>query len=115
SFEYAFYFAVPGTYAHFPVHVSKNEAMIASAQPVRLKAVDRLSKVDETSWDYVSQHGDDAAVLRHLEENNVDRLNLAKIAWKMSDAKFFKPALDLLSKRHVYHDVLWSYAIHHKD
>jgi hypothetical protein len=115
SIEYAFYFAVPGTYQHFPVHVSKNESMIASAQPVRLKAVDRLSKVDETSWDYLSQHADDARVLRHLEENNIDRLNLGKIAWKMSDAKFFKPALDLLAKRHVYNDTLWSYAIHHKD
>src|SRR5204862_7927660 len=28
SIEYAFYFAVAGTYEHFPVHVSKNESMI---------------------------------------------------------------------------------------
>jgi hypothetical protein len=115
SVEYAFYFATAGTYPHFPVHVSKNESMIAAAPPVRLKAVDRLSRVDESSWDYLSQHADDATLLRHLEENNVDRLNLAKIAWKMSDVKFFRPALDLLAKRHVYHDILWSYAIHHKD
>jgi len=115
QFEYAFYFPAAGTYEHFPVHVSKNERMIAAAAPVRLKAVDRLSRVDQTSWEYLSQHGDEKTVLRFLEESNVDRLNLEKIAWRMSDGGFFDAALSLLGRRHVYHNTLWSYAIHHKD
>ena len=115
QFEYAFYFAVPGTYEHFPVHVSKNERMIAAAPPVRLKGVDRLTRVDQTSWEYLSQHGDGKTVLRFLEESNIDRLNLEKMAWRMSDGAFFDAALSLLARRHVYHNTLWSYAVHHKD
>src|SRR6185436_16306945 len=115
SIEYAFYFAVPGTHAHFPVHVSKNERMIAAAPPVRLQAVDRLSRVDQTSWEYLSQHADTRTVLRFLEESNIDRLNLDKAAWRMSDGSFYDAALALLAKRHVYQHTLWSYAIHHRD
>ena len=115
SIEYAFYFAVPGTHAHFPVHVSKNERMIAAAPPVRLQAVDRLSRVDQTSWEYLSQHADTRTVLRFLEESNIDRLNLDKAAWRMSEQSFYDTALTLLAKRHVYHPTLWSYAIHHRD
>ncbi|HVE41614.1 MAG TPA: hypothetical protein VNM14_17105 [Planctomycetota bacterium] len=115
QFEYAFYFPAAGTYEHFPVHVSKNERMIAAAPPVRLKAVDRLSRVDQTSWEYLSQHGDAKTVLRFLEESNIDRLNLEKIAWRMSDDEFFDAALSLLSRRHVYHNTLWSYGVQHKD
>jgi hypothetical protein len=115
SIEYAFYFAVAGTYEHFPVHVSKNERMIAAAPPQRLKAVDRLTRVDQTSWEYLSQHADAKTVLRFLDDNNIDRLNLDKMAWRMSDGAFFDAALALLARRHVYHNTLWSYAIHHKD
>lgn len=115
SIEYAFYFPVAGTYEHFPVHASKNEKTVASAPPVRLKAVDRLTRVDQGSWEYVSQHGDAKAVLEFLEDHNIDRLNLDKMAWRMSDAAFYNPALTLLARRHVYHGTIWSYAIHHKD
>jgi hypothetical protein len=113
--EYAFYFPAAGTYEHYPVHVSRNEQLVASATPWPLKVVERLSKVDESSWEYLSQHADHPATMRYLEEHNVDRLDLAKVAWRMRDEKFYGPALDLLAKRHVYHDVLWSYSVHHKD
>jgi hypothetical protein len=115
SIEYAFYFPVAGTTEHFPVHVSKNERMIAAAPPVRLKAVDRLSRMDQTSWEYLSQHADAKTVLRFLEESNIDRLNLEKAAWRMSDHGFYDASLALLERRHVYHPTLWSYSVHHKD
>ncbi len=115
ALEYAFYFPVAGTYDHYPVHVSRNEQLIASATPWPLKVVDRLSRVDTASWAYVSQHGDHPAVLKHLEESNIDRLDLGKAAWRMREAAFYGPALDLLARRHVYHGTLWSYSVHHRD
>ncbi len=115
SLEYAFYFPVAGSYDHYPVHVSRNEQLIASAVPWPIKVVDRLSRVDTTSWAYLSQHADPAATLKYLDENNIDRLDLEKVAWRMRDEKFYEPALDLLARRHVYHPTLWSYAVHHKD
>jgi len=113
--EYAFYFPVAGTCEHYPVHVSRNEKLVASATPWPLQVVERPSRVDETSWEHVSQHADPEAVLRFLEDRNVERLDLEKAAWRMKDSKFYGAALDLLSRRHVYHDVLWSYSVHHKD
>lgn len=115
TIEYHFYFPVAGTYAHYPVHVSRNEQLVAAALPWPLKVVDRLTQVDTTSWEYVSQHADAKGTLKFLKDNNIDRLDLEKAAWRMKEASFYKEALDLLESRHVYHGVLWSYAVQHKD
>ncbi|HZE96631.1 MAG TPA: hypothetical protein VE981_06380 [Planctomycetota bacterium] len=115
SLEYSFYFPAAGTFGHYPVHVSKNEQLIANAPPSALKVVERLSKMDETSWEYLSQHADAGVVLKYLERSNIDRLDLDLIAWRMKDKTFYEAVLDLLSKRHVYHGTLWSYSVHHKD
>ncbi len=115
SLEYSFYFPAAGKYEHYPVHVSKNEQLIAQAPPVVLNVVDRLTKVDETSWEYLSQRADSSTVLKYLDKNNADRLDLEKIAWRMKDKSFFTQALDLLAKRHLYQGTLWSYCVQHKD
>ena len=80
-----------------------------------LKVVLMPSKVDTTSWDYISQNGKPEDVLRFLADNNIDRLGmpggqggLEKIAWRMKDKDFFGKVIDLLTSRHVYNDTLWS-------
>jgi len=115
SFEFAFYFPAPGEYPHFPVHVAKNEEMIASAPATSCKVVARLSKVDKTSWPWISQNAEPGEVLEFLRENNVDRLDLDKIAWRMADKALFRKVLSLLAERHVYHQALWAYALKHGD
>jgi hypothetical protein len=115
TIEYHFYFPAPGVFSHFPVQVSKNEELIAHGEPAKLAVVEKLSQVDTTSWAWISQNAESADVLRYLEEHNIDRLNLDLIAWRMADKTFFDSAIALLAKRHVYHDVLWSYAIKHRD
>ena len=57
TFEYYFYFPMPGTFAQYPVQVARNGRLIGFAEPVTLKAVAKLSKIDTTSWDYVAQNG----------------------------------------------------------
>ena len=113
SIEYAFYFPSPGRFDHFPVHVAKNEALVVFAAPTTLVVVTALSSVDTESWSHVSQHADDAALLRYLEANNLDRLDLGRIAWRMRERALFDTLLELLDRRRVYADVLWSYALHH--
>ena len=124
SIEYAFYFPGPGKFAHFPVHVARNEQLITSAEPTRLEVVRELSTVDKTSWAWLSQHGDDKDVLRWMDENNLDRLaaadgdgdvGLELIAWRMREPGFYKKCIALLRKRHVYNGVLWAYSVHHDD
>ena len=124
SFEYAFYFPGPGTFPHFPVHVAKNEQLIASAEPTRLKVVREPSAVDKTSWAWLSQNGDPKDVLAWLDGNNIDRIGtsddngevgLELIAWRMRDAGFYAKCIALLRRRHVWNNTLWAYSVHHRD
>ncbi|MBI2900051.1 MAG: hypothetical protein HYY17_07685 [Planctomycetes bacterium] len=124
SIEYAFYFPAPGTFTHFPVHVAKNERLVASAEPARLKVVREPSAVDRTAWAWISQDGDDAEVFRWLETNNVDRIAstdgdghaaLELVAWRMKERGFYEKLIAILRRRHVYNGLLWSYSVHHDD
>ncbi len=111
--EYYFYFPVAGEYAHYPVHVAKNQQLIAHAGPLAFKVVEEPSNVDRQSWDYVSQHGTADQVLEYLNEHNLHRTNLDKIAFRMADKQFFRTVTERLATRHVYNNTLWSYGIKH--
>ncbi len=113
TLDYYFYFPVAGQYPHFPVHVAKNGELIAFSQSTTLNVVDKPTKFDTESWDYVSQHASADDVLTFLNKHNVHSLNLEKAAWRMRDAKFFDAAISLLAARHAYHQTLWSYGIAH--
>ena len=111
--EYHFYFPAAGKLPHFPVHVARNEALIAAATPVILNVVDKPTKIDTESWDYVSQQGSNDDVLAFLDKQNVNSLNLDKIAWRMNEAAMFEAVTKKLAARHVYQHTLWSYALKH--
>lgn len=111
--EYHFYFPDPGDYAHFPVHVARQQDLVAYADPVRFRVVREPSEIDRDSWDYISQNGTSEQVLQFLEEHNVEALDLERIAWRMRDAEFFATVLALLEARFIYNDTLWSYSLMH--
>ncbi len=113
TFEYYFYFPAPGDCTHYPVHVSKNEALLAFAVPVRLHVVEQLTKIDRQSWEYVSQDGTNEDVLTFLKTENLQRIALEKIAFRMQDKGFFREVTQLLAACHVYNPTIWSYAIKH--
>jgi hypothetical protein len=115
TLEYHFYFPAPGEFLHYPVHVSKNEQLVAHAAPVTLKAVAKLSRIDKASWEYLSQFGTSEDVLKYLEQANLHRTNLDKIAFRVQDKAFFGTVTGLLAQRHAYSDTLWSYAIKHNE
>lgn len=109
-----FYFPLPGDYKHFPVHVSRNEQLVASAKPMTFRVVATATKADTTSWDYVSQSGTLDDVIAYLGRDNVHALNLERIAWRMGDVEAFDRITTALAARHVYHPTLWSYALKHR-
>lgn len=113
--EYHFYFPAAGEFPHFPVHVARNEKLIAAAEPVTLTVVDRLTKFDRESWDYVSQYGTLDDVLTFLNTHNINALNLDRVAWRMHDKAALDAILPLLASRHVYQHTLWSYALLHNE
>jgi len=112
TMEYYFYFPKAGDYPHFPAHVAKKEQFVAAVAPKALKVVEIPTKVDTTSWDYVSQNGKPEDVLAFLDNDNPVRLNLERIAWRLRDKDFFGKVTELLARRHVYNQVLWSYGIY---
>ena len=111
--EYYFYFPVAGEFSHYPVQVAKNERLVAHAGPFAFNVVQEPSKIDRESWDYISQHGTDDQVLAYLDEHNLHRTNLEKIAFRMADKEFFQTVTGRLATRHVYNNTLWSYAVKH--
>jgi hypothetical protein len=115
TFEYFFYFPRTGKFSQYPAQVSKEEGFIASAPATTLEVVEKATRIDRTTWDYLSQQGEPEEILKHLREKNVERLALDKIAWRMHDREFFGSILDLLRGRYVYSDILWSYSLYHNN
>ncbi len=113
TIEYHFYFPAPGQFPHFPVHVARNEQLVATAEPMELKVVSQPTLIDTESWDYISQYGSLDDVITFLNKHNIDELNLERIAWRMQDQAAMERVLPLLAQRHVYSHTLWSYSLKH--
>ncbi|MCE9531461.1 MAG: hypothetical protein K8T89_10125 [Planctomycetes bacterium] len=113
--DYLFYFPKAGKYGHFPVQVAKNEQFITAAPAFTFEVVEKPTKLDTTSWDFVSQNGTDEDVLAFLNRENVRALNLEKIAFRMKDRPFFEVVTKLLNERHLFQPTLWSYGLQHGD
>ncbi|HEX3999781.1 MAG TPA: hypothetical protein VHX65_14620 [Pirellulales bacterium] len=119
TLEYRFYFPLPGKFVHYPVQVASNGTgggeVLGFAAPFTFNVVRELTKVDKQSWDYISQFGSDDDVLAFLKTENILRVNLDRIAWRVQDKAFFEKVIVILSARHVYNNALWSYGVKHDD
>ncbi|QEL20900.1 hypothetical protein [Limnoglobus roseus] len=115
TFDYFFYFPKAGTFPQFPLHVGKAERFVAAAAPVTFAVVEKPTKQDTTSWEFVSQNGTNEEVLAFLGRENVRALNLDKIAFRLKDRGFFDAVTKLLQDRHLYHPTTWSYGLLHAD
>ncbi len=119
SVEVLFYFPKSSGkefFSIYPVRVSKNEEVIATGSERELRVVDQLTRFDEASWEYLSQFGSSKEVLDYLAMNNLHRIDLSRIAWRVrEDVEFLRKVTDLIGFGHAYDPVLWSYGIHHND
>ncbi|MEO6787891.1 MAG: hypothetical protein ABI318_17340, partial [Chthoniobacteraceae bacterium] len=116
TFEYYFYFpAVPRAgmkFPHYPVNVAVAGNSAAAAKPFEFNVVAKLTQFDKASWDYVSQYGTEAEVFAFIAQNNVESLNLERIAWRCRESgDFFKKLTGVMQQRHVWSDVIYSYAV----
>ncbi len=115
TIEYFFYFPTVGTFPHYPVTLAQDDRVTGGAEPAAFRVVKQLSRIDKTSWAWISQNGTPDEVLAFLDQANVLRLDLDEIAWRMKDKAFFRKVTQLLESRHIYHDTLWSYGLLHND
>jgi hypothetical protein len=113
TLDYEFYFPMAGKFPHYPVQVASNEQVLAFAAPFVFNVVKELTNFDKKSWDYISQYGSEEDVIAFLKSENILRVNLDRIAWRMQDRAFFVQVVDLLAAQHVYNQTLWSYSVKH--
>ena len=118
TFEYFFYFPAPGAkpFAHYPVNVARDGQSAGAAKADTFKVVKQLTQADKTSWDYVSQYAGEDEVFAFLDQKNIERLDLEKIAWRArKSAAFFRKVMALLARRHVWSEPIARYALQHND
>ncbi|MCI5138993.1 MAG: hypothetical protein D3922_11400, partial [Candidatus Electrothrix sp. AR1] len=115
SQEYYFYFPEPGIFPHYPVHVAQNEEVVAAAEPFIFTVKAEVDTLDKESWEHISQFGSKSEVIAFLNKENIERLDLEMIAWRMRDKGFFNTILSLLSQRKKYNHTLWSYSLFHNE
>jgi hypothetical protein len=116
AFDYAFYFPSTGERRHYPAHVSADGRHVAAAAgSPALRVVAEATRIDTSSWEHVSQEGTGQDVLRFLSNENLLRVDLAEIAWRMRDREFFDATIRTLRNRQLYSDRLWAYSLLHRD
>ena len=113
TMEYFFYFPGEGQFTHYPAHVSIDDRVTAVADPLSFKVVREPSEVDTTSWEFVSQNGTDEQVLDFLRNENLQSIDLSRIAFRMKEKTFFQQVTELVQSRFAYDHTLWSYSIKH--
>ena len=113
TIDYYFYFPSDGQFNHYPVQVTNSGDVIAFADAAKFNVVEEPTSVDTESWDHISQFASADQVIQFLKTQNLQRVDLSRIAWRMQDAEFFLKVTQLLHERHAFNDVLWSYAIKH--
>ena len=113
TIEYYFYFPFEGKFNQFPVHISQEGELVGYEKPFVFNVVNEPTKVDKTTWTWISQNGSNDDVIEYLQANNLHRLNLQLMAWRMKDLDFTKRILALLHNRNHYHDISYSFALKH--
>ncbi len=113
--EYSFYFPAPGSWSHFPVHVTRAGQIVAAAPGRTLEVTSGGGAVDPRSWSYVSQRGTLAEVVSYLDTANLAAIDTRRVAWRLRDRAAYDAILGALERRREYCATLWAYALLHGD
>ena len=112
--EYSYYFPNEGNYQQFPVHVSFQGAPIATSETRTFQVTFVRSNIVK-NWNYISRYGTDQEILSQLITLNTFQNDVRLIQWRMANKEFYKVVLDILEKRMIFCDALWSWSVHHLD
>ncbi len=113
--EYQFYFPAAGDFAHYGAQVSSTGRHVADTPSASHRVLEEPETVDQTTWSYLADWGTSADVLQYLQTANLERIDLSRIAFRMSDKEFYSQATQLLSSSGHYAPELWAYAVAHDD
>ncbi len=113
--EYSFYFPAPGAFAHFPVHVSRGERIIAAAPKSVVEVTASGAALDPLSWAAISQAGSLADVVAFIGRENLAAIDPSKVLWRLRDRAAYTAILSAFEQRRVYIAEVWAYALLHRD
>lgn len=116
KFEFYFYFPSSGSYGIYPVSVSRNEKVLATAQ--KLEAIElrteRTIRKLETFYDILN-NGTQDDIINFMDKKNIQNPKLFKISdiyyLLNSDEKFCRRVIDILRKKGFYDNVVWEWGI----
>lgn len=113
--EYYCYFPQAGEFQHYGAQVSSNGTHLADAPAATRQVTAEPQALDESSWSYVADWGTNAQVLEFLQRGNLQRLDLSRIAFRLTDADFYQATLAVLSSSGHFDSTIWAYSVHHND
>lgn len=113
--QYTFYFPVAGAFEHYGAQVNHREQHLAGTQSVNLDVLKEPESVDESTWEYVADWGTEDQVLDFLRTNNLQKIALSRIAFRMQSADFYQRVVELLGVSGSYDPTLWAFAVKHND
>ena len=115
TFEYCFYFPSAGEFTSYGATASDNKTLLGYVESRPTRAVEKATKIDRSTWAWVSQHGTKPQVLDFLKQRPLEGVALQDIAYRMQDRDMFRATLQQLRARLRFEPTLWSYAFLHAD
>jgi hypothetical protein len=115
TLEVPFYFPHPGGFAQHGARVAEGGQVVAAAPDRSFTVVDVPTTGDAASFAWVSQEAPLPEVVAYLERVNLGRLQLAELAWRLRERAAFEAVTSALAARGAWDEVLWSYALLHRD
>jgi hypothetical protein len=113
--ETFFYFPAAADFEHYGTQVSSAGQHLTAIAASQYHVADEPTSVDQTSWSYLADWGTNVQVLDYLRQANLQRLDLARIAFRLQDADFYRAVTSLLSELGHFDASLWAYAVVHND
>lgn len=113
--QYSYYFPEAGTFEQYGACVSRDGRFVSRADSVQLQVKKEPASLDDKTWESIAEWGTDPQVLDFLRTNNLQQLDLSRIAFRMSDESFYQQALKILAEACLYEPVLWAYSVRHAD
>lgn len=118
TFEYFFYFPRAGKFGVYPANVARSGTVVAVAKEAGFKVLTEKTTASEDHLDDLLTRGSKEDVLKFIETKNIfnsNIFNFADIYYLLRDREFFVRLVDILRRRRVYDQTVWSYSLMHND
>lgn len=112
--EYAFYFPETGTFRCYPAQLSGSDGVLASTPAFTFEVKAVREGFDAKTWTDVAAYGSEEDVLTFLKSENLHRVELPLMLWRLSEKAFFENVVAVLTDRQYFDQRVFAYGFKHK-